>query len=228
MIDKSRDPAAPRDPLPPFLPVPRQCKRHDGWTPERQHGFIEALADTGSVKSAAHAVNMTPESAYLLRRHPEADSFRKAWENALKLGVRRLEDIAMERALHGVEVPVYSYGKLIGTRRVYNDRLLMFILRNRAGKRFQADGRRKPEAQREEKRWIRNVPDPDEVRASILRKIEAIKAQREAEQSPRTRRLKEAYRRAAELDRQHRKEEHEAETQRMVARIRGESDPGEA
>ena len=42
----------------------------------------------------------------------------------------------MDRALHGVEVPVYSYGKLVGTRTVYNDRLVMFMLRNRAPDRF--------------------------------------------------------------------------------------------
>src|SRR5690606_10043615 len=77
--------------------------RHDGWTPERQLGFIEALADTGSVKSAAHAVNMTPEGAYHLRRHPQAEEFRKAWEAALALGVQKIEDVAMDRALNGVE-----------------------------------------------------------------------------------------------------------------------------
>lgn len=125
--------------LPAFAPVPRHYNRHDGWTPERQRGFIEALADTGSVKAAAHAVNMTPEGAYLLRRHPEAHEFRKAWEAALALGVQRLEDVAMDRALNGVEVPVYHFGAVVGTRRVYNDRLLMFLLRNRAPKRFAAD-----------------------------------------------------------------------------------------
>lgn len=140
MKDRSRQPAA-KGTLPAFTPVPRHYKRFDGWTPERQRGFIEALADTGSVKRAAHAVNMTPEGAYLLRRHPEAEEFRKAWEAALALGVQRLEDIAMDRALNGVESPVYSYGKIIGTRMVYNDRLLMFLLRNRASKRFKATAR---------------------------------------------------------------------------------------
>ncbi|MGC1271506.1 MAG: hypothetical protein WA842_13020, partial [Croceibacterium sp.] len=144
-IDKRRPQPGPGNSpaatLPPFLPVPRQCPRHDGWTPERQQGFIEALASTGSVRSAANAVNMTPEGAYLLRRHPQAASFRKAWEAALALGVQRLEDLALERATHGVEVPVYSYGKLVGTRVVYNDRLLMFLLRHRAPARFAADGR---------------------------------------------------------------------------------------
>ena len=46
----------------------------------------------------------------------------------------------MERAIHGVEVPVYHFGQIVGTRRVYNDRLLMFLLRNRAPERFAADG----------------------------------------------------------------------------------------
>jgi hypothetical protein len=138
MIETSRR-RKPRGTLPAFAPVPRRKIRHDGWTPERQRGFIEALADTGSVKAAAHAVNMTPEGAYLLRRHPEAAEFRKAWEAALALGVQRLEDVAMDRALNGVEVPVYHFGAVVGTRRVHNDRLLMFLLRNRAPKRFAAD-----------------------------------------------------------------------------------------
>ena len=145
MIDKSRPSRAERDAaqhtLPAFTPVPRQTARCDGWTPERQRGFIEALADLGSVRAAANAVNMTPEGAYLLRRHPEAQGFRIAWEAALALGVQRLEDVAMERALHGVEVPVYHFGAVVGTRRVHNDRLLMFLLRNRASTRFAADSR---------------------------------------------------------------------------------------
>lgn len=39
-------------PIPDFTPVPRRY-RHDGWTPERQKAFIEALADTGCVTRAA-------------------------------------------------------------------------------------------------------------------------------------------------------------------------------
>lgn len=37
-----------------------------------------------------------------------------------------------------MQEPLYSYGKLIGTRTKYNDRLLMFMLRNRAPERFAA------------------------------------------------------------------------------------------
>lgn len=138
-IDKRQLPAAPGQ-IPDFTTVPREKQRHDGWTEERQRRFIEALSLTGSVKAAAHRVNMTPEGAYLLRRHPQAASFRKAWEAALALGVQQLEDIALERALHGTEVPVYSYGKLVGSRIKHNDRLLMFMLKNRAPTRFNAQG----------------------------------------------------------------------------------------
>src|SRR6056297_3292124 len=126
----------PRGQLPAFTPVPRKCNRHDGWTVERQQRFIEALADTGSVVSACKAVDMTNVGAYHLRRQPGAESFRKAWDKAVNLGVSRLEDVAMDRALNGVEEPVYSYGKLVGVRKKVNDRLLMFILRNRAPERF--------------------------------------------------------------------------------------------
>ena len=92
-------PACPRGELPPFTPVPRQTHRRDGWTKERQRAFIEALADTGSVASACKAVDMSQPGAYYLRRQKGAEEFREAWQKALDLGVQRLEDVAMDRAL---------------------------------------------------------------------------------------------------------------------------------
>jgi hypothetical protein len=136
---KNRVPAPPNGGKPiDFAPVPRKY-RHDGWTPERQRAFIEALADTGSVHRAAAMVNMSPEGAYYLRRQPTAESFRAAWNAALDHGVQRMKDIAFERAVEGELIPILAGGKLIGYRRRYNDRLLMFCLRHygqdSAGKR---------------------------------------------------------------------------------------------
>ena len=128
--------------LPAFAPVPREKDRANGWKPEVQRAFIEALAETGSVRAACRRVARADHGAYLLRRHPQAAAFRAAWDAALDIGMRRIEDVAMDRALNGVEVPVYSYGKLVGARTVYNDRLVMFMLRNRAPERF-AGGRAK-------------------------------------------------------------------------------------
>jgi len=167
-------------PVPAFKPVPRQRDRQDGWTPERQQGFIEALADTGSVKHAVARVGMSPEGAYMLRRAPGAESFAQAWLAALDHGIRQLEDIALDRAINGVEQPVYSYGKLIGTRTVYNDRLIMFMLRNRAIERFgpstaYVSGRMKKKIADEAlAEHFAQMPSMDEVRASIKRKIDAI------------------------------------------------------
>lgn len=199
-MTRKKDPRIARLPvpageLPDFTPVPRQCARHDGWTPERQRAFIEALADTGSVDAACKAVNMSTVGAYYLRRQPGAQGFRMAWEAALQLGIQRVEDVVMDRALNGVEEPLYSYGKLIGTRRRYNDRLLMFILRNRAPERF-AEGAPKGlnavgkmEVERLKKEWRRqweaerSKVSPAEVRASIDRKIEAIRVRLETERA---------------------------------------------
>ena len=65
--------------VPPFLPVPLRA-RADGWTPERQAGFIGLLAETGSVAEAARRVGMTRESAWRLRRRVGAESFAHAWD----------------------------------------------------------------------------------------------------------------------------------------------------
>ncbi|MEM7688344.1 MAG: hypothetical protein AAF291_04915 [Pseudomonadota bacterium] len=211
--------------LPSFTPVPRKTQRHDGWTEERQYAFIEALADTGSVKAAARAVDMSAEGAYYLRRQPGAESFRDAWLKALDLGVERLEDVAMERALHGVEEPFYIGGKEVATRTRYNDRLLMFMLRNRAPERFgQAAGKGggslkglnavgKMEKRRLKKKWRKeweeeqraqeNGVSEQEVRASIDRKVAGVRreleAKRAAEWAQMSEETREAWRRFEEL-----------------------------
>jgi hypothetical protein len=116
-------------PLPDFTPVPRKF-RIDGWTDERQRAFVAALAETGSVRSACKRINMAATGAYQLRLHPEAESFRAAWDAALAHGVQDLADIAMQRAREGVAVPVFYKGEQCGEHRKYNDKLLMFILRH--------------------------------------------------------------------------------------------------
>ena len=122
--------SVPPGELPDFVPVPRKCPRHDGWTPERQRAFIAALADTGCVGIAARMVNMSQPSVYQLRRQPGAASFRAAMEAAQTLGLQPVKDEAFDRAMNGQLVPVFVGGKLMGFRRVKNDRLLMFILRH--------------------------------------------------------------------------------------------------
>ncbi len=207
--------SASRQTLPAFAPVPRKRNRHDGWTPDRQRDFIEKLADYGSVRAAANAVGMAPEGAYYLRRQPGGAEFAKAWEAALDLGIKKVEDVAMDRALNGVDVPVYSYGKLVGTRTVHNDRLLMFMLRNRAPGRF-AEGQAKAlnaidkaELARLKKQWRKeweeerrkeSGTDEEEVIQSINKKFGRMREEWLRSMSPRTRAAHDEYRRLEEED----------------------------
>ena len=112
-----------------FAPVPRKY-RYDGWTPERQKAFISALATTGCVTRAARMVNIAQTNCYELRKAPGAEEFRRAWDAALDFGLKRLKDIAFERAIEGELVPVFVAGKLLGYRRKYNNALLIFCLRH--------------------------------------------------------------------------------------------------
>lgn len=111
-----------------WVPVRRQ-PRFDGWTDEKQRRFIEVLADTGIVSIAAKAVGMSRESARKLRRSPHGAAFARAWDAARLHAGALLEDIAFERAIEGTEQPVHDeYGSVICTKRVYNNRLLTFLL----------------------------------------------------------------------------------------------------
>jgi hypothetical protein len=130
--------------VPGFDPVPLRYRR-DGWTPDRQVGFIRAIAECGCVAEACRRVGISAESAYELARRPDAQSFRIAWDIAMDNAVRRVGDGAFSRAVNGVEIPHFYKGELVGTHRRYNERLTMFILRTRDPDRF---GRRAETAER--------------------------------------------------------------------------------
>ncbi len=132
-----RDPAsAARTPrTPDFDPAPLR-RRADGWTPEKQHAFIHALAESGCVEHACQRVGMSVQSVYALRRDLRAQSFRVAWDVALEVAVQRLSDAAFSRAIHGVARPVFYQGQQIGERRHFDERLTMFILRYRDPARY--------------------------------------------------------------------------------------------
>ncbi len=111
----------------PFRPVP-VAPRHDGWTRERQRGFIDRLCLTGNVARSAKAVGKTPQSAYRLRDHAGAASFRRAWDRALASGQSYQIDVAMERGLLGERVPMMRGGVCVGEIRRFDNRLAMTTL----------------------------------------------------------------------------------------------------
>jgi hypothetical protein len=110
-----------------FEPVPVRA-RHDGWTPQKQRGFLEALAETGLIREAAARVGMTEQSVSRLRRRPDAHVFDLLCEAARRPGAQRIHAIAWERAIEGTIKRHYYHGELKSEERVFNDRLLMQLV----------------------------------------------------------------------------------------------------
>lgn len=120
---------SPSDPFD-FEPVPSASNRHDGWTPERQRDFISALSKIGMVSVAADCIGMSRKSAYaLLKRAGPESGFARAWRDAQGMARVTATLTAVDRAIHGVEIPYFYRGVQYGTKRVYNDRLLIAALR---------------------------------------------------------------------------------------------------
>jgi len=122
--------------IPPEFEPARPRVRWDGWTPNRQVAFIEALAASACVTEACRAVGMSDRSAYALRARADAVSFRNAWDTAVEYAIRRLSDAVLSRAINGVAVPVFFRGEQIGERRYFDERLAMFLLRCRDPLRY--------------------------------------------------------------------------------------------
>ncbi len=96
--------------------------RQDGWTPDREAGFVAHLADHGVVAEACRAVGMGISGAYALRRRPDGIAFDLGWKAAMILARERLSDMLMARAIEGDEtVTIKEEGTT--TRRHCNPRI---------------------------------------------------------------------------------------------------------
>jgi len=97
-------------------------------TTKKAAAFLDHLAETGNVTSAALAANVPRRTIYFRRRIDPA--FAAAWEEALEIGLDALEDEAVRRAREGYWEPVFGGGFECGRKRVYSDLLLIFLLKS--------------------------------------------------------------------------------------------------
>lgn len=102
--------------------------RSDCWNKHKMAGFLRELAATHSVAAAAKSVGMSRQSAYRLRARLKGEPFDIAWETAFQHAYDALAQAALERALHGTEVPHFHKGELIHVSRRYDERLTVFLL----------------------------------------------------------------------------------------------------
>lgn len=106
--------------------VRRKGKRRDGWTPRKRQGFLEAVARQATMEEAARGIGMSMTSVRNLRaRDPVFDADCEA---ALAVIRPSLVEAAYQRAVVGVEEPVFQGGKLVGVKRRYSDSVLKLMI----------------------------------------------------------------------------------------------------
>lgn len=139
--------SAPSTPDAPDPPGERPARR-DAWPLATQAAFLRALSATHSVSEAARSVGKSRQSAYRLRSRLKGKPFDLAWEVAFHHSYDVLAHAALERALNGVEVPVFYRGELIHTYRRYDERLTVALLAQYTHGGNPAFGRLGPVAER--------------------------------------------------------------------------------
>lgn len=176
-----REPPSPDDPLLAFEPYAHVQPRANSITPDLQREFVAHLAATGIVSSAARHIGRSLEALYRLRHRPGAEGFARAWDRAVQMGVERLEDTALARAIEGSERKIIRGGEVIATERFHNEALVMFFLKHRLADRYAPSAHIGPghpvyekAARAAEADRIAKANDPAEIRAvqeSLNRKI---------------------------------------------------------
>jgi len=89
--------------------------------------FLELLSEGMSVSAACERADIPRRSIYNRRRADQA--FREQWDEALDMAADTLEAEADRRGRDGWSEDVYYRGQVVGTRRRYSDRMLVFRLR---------------------------------------------------------------------------------------------------
>lgn len=116
-------------------PTPPTAERHDSWPLATQAAFLRALSASHSVSEAARSVGKSRQAAYRLRSRLKGQPFDLAWEVAFHHSYDVLAHTALERALNGVEVPIFFQGEQVGSYRRFDERLTVAML-----SRFSAGG----------------------------------------------------------------------------------------
>ena len=121
------EPPPDDDPLLQFAPFIHPAPKKTSITPDLQRHFIATLAATGIVAQAARSIGKSMEALYALRKRPGAEGFAAAWDEAVRWGMDRLSDCALERALSHADYSGFASG-----RASRGDSLLMHVLRHRS------------------------------------------------------------------------------------------------
>jgi hypothetical protein len=169
------------DPPPGDPDAPRQ--RHDAFTDARKSVLLRALVKTGCILDACRLTGVAPRTVY---RHQERDpAFAENCRIAIRMSATPVEITAWQRAVEGVEQE-FACGGQVHVRRRYDSSLLRLLLQGSNPRKYGARPgfKRKHLLKHERKQIEREVRAEhqarlqarpiERVRASILRKLDAI------------------------------------------------------
>lgn len=91
--------------------------------------FLEVLRAGGTTKKACASTRLNRTRVEELRR--QIPTFAQLWDEVLRGVTDELEAAGLQRAIHGVEVPIYHMGIRVGTKKVYSDTILVRMLEGR-------------------------------------------------------------------------------------------------
>ena len=89
----------------------------------RQADFLKSLQMFGNVRVACRAAGVSAQTAYRVRRRVRL--FAQLWDAALVAARAHAEATLADRAINGVEEPVFYHGEEIARRRRFDSRLLL-------------------------------------------------------------------------------------------------------
>jgi hypothetical protein len=139
-----------------------EALRGDGFGGPRKGLFLAALRNGESVLGACRLVGISNRTAYN-HRGRDAD-FARDWDLARSMSRTPVELVAFQRAVEGIEEPVYRHGKLSHTKRRYSDSLLRTLLEaERPAKYGRASGFRL------QRKWLKK-----EIKARVKAATDAL------------------------------------------------------
>ncbi|MCC6921101.1 MAG: hypothetical protein IT548_18050 [Alphaproteobacteria bacterium] len=105
-------------------------------TPAIIEAYLEVLAETGVKAWAALAVlphlsDGTSANATFASLARRDGVFAARQEAALQKALSRLEKVAMDRAVNGMDEPIVWRGEITGSKKVFDNKLLAFMLSRR-------------------------------------------------------------------------------------------------
>ena len=141
------------------------------------------LGKTGCVRDACRKAGISNTSAYRARDRLGPD-FARQWDLAQAMAASSLEALAWERAVTGIEEPVYYYGKFSHMRVRRSDSLFRLLLQASNPKKY---GRLGPVRRKTLRQWERKAIEAEiranqpplrtsmgEVRDHFVRKLKAL------------------------------------------------------